>query len=493
MSPVCVIDDGHACWSHLQPTLWGQLEGKTMTSSTNRRKTPNRKLAMPGLGPVEHLSPDLLRPYSRNARTHSERQVELIAQSIETFGFTNPIIAEEDGTIIAGHGRWEAAKLRGLPTVPVLRARHLTPEKVRAYRIADNKLAELSGWDADLLKLEFEELQTLDLDFSIEITGFQHAEIDLILDDPAETRGDGPLDPVDADIPIPPANPVSRMGDLWLMGAHRLYVGSSLEFASFDVLMAGSKATMVFQDAPYNVKITGHVGGMGKVKHREFAMASGEMTRPEFQKFNVTNLKAITPHLIDGAILSMCMDWRGSLPLQLAMEEAGLELINLAVWVKSNGGMGSLLRSQHELVFIAKHGKAGHINNVQLGRFKRYRTNVWRYPGVNTFGRGRMEQLSAHPTPKPVPLVADAIRDVSNRGQIVLDSFMGSGTTLLAAERTGRIAYGMDIDPGYVDVSVARWEVMTGMDARLESSGRSFAEVRAERQPEFSVDNESAL
>ncbi len=462
-----------------------------MTASTNRKKTSNRKLLQPDLGPIEHLPPKLLRPYARNARTHSERQVALIAQSIETFGFTNPIIADEEGTIIAGHGRWEAARLLGLTTVPVLRSKDMTTEKVKAYRIADNKLAELSGWDLELLKLEFEELNALELDFSIEITGFEHAEIDIMLDEPVKVPGDGLSDPLDTDIPEPPVNSVSQMGDLWLMGEHRLLVGSSLDPGCFAALMAGRQAIMVFQDAPYNVPIKGHVSGLGKVQHREFAMASGEMTKTEFQAFNASNLKVITPHLVDGAILAMCMDWRGSLPLQLAMAEAGLELINLAVWVKSNGGMGSLLRSQHELVFIAKHGKASHINNVQLGRFKRYRTNVWRYPGVNTFGRGRTEQLNAHPTPKPIPLVADAIRDVSHRGQIVLDSFMGSGTTILAAERTGRIAYGMDIDSGYAGVSIVRWQAMTGQEAVLESTGKTFTETSSERLQTSPLDNEN--
>lgn len=471
----------------------GQPKTRIVTMSTNarRKNTPNRTLTLPDLGPIEQIPPELLRPYERNARTHSERQVALIAQSIETFGFTNPIIADEAGMIIAGHGRWEAARLLGLAAVPVLRSRHMTAAKVQAYRIADNKLAELSGWDMDLLRLDLQELSSLELDFSIETIGFEHAQIDVILDEPVKAEGDGPSDPLDADIPEPPAHPVSRTGDLWVMGEHRLLVGSSLEAASFEQLMAGEKAAMVFHDAPYNVPVKGHVSGLGKVQHREFAMASGELTRAQFQAFLAGNLAAITPHLVDGAILAMCMDWRGSLPLQLAMEEAGLDLINLAVWVKSNGGMGSLLRSQHELVFLAKHGKAPHINNVQLGRFKRYRTNVWRYPGVNTFGRGRMDQLSAHPTPKPVPLVADAIRDVSHRGQIVLDSFMGSGTTLLAAEKTGRVACGIDIDPGYVDVSVARWEAMTGSDARLEATGQTFAEVRQARQVTAPVDNES--
>ena len=468
-----------------------------MPRSTSRKPTAVRKIAVRSIGPVEEIPPALLRPYARNARTHSERQIALIAHSLETFGFNNPIIAEEDGTIIAGHGRWEAARSLGLETVPVLRARHLTPAKIKAYRLTDNRLAELSGWDADLLALELGELENLDLDFSMETIGWEHAEIDLMIERPepptpstqAESEPSG--DPLDTNIPEPPVTPVSRLGDLWSLDEHRLYVGSSLLPESFEILMVGRKAHMVFQDAPYNVPINGHVSGLGKVRHKEFAMASGEMTQPEFQQFNATNLKAITPHLVDGAILAMCMDWRGALTLQLAMNEASLEQINLAVWVKTNGGMGSLYRSQHELVFIAKHGKASHINNVQLGRFKRYRTNVWRYAGVNTFGRNRMDQLELHPTPKPVPMVADAIRDVSNRGQIVLDSFMGSGTTLLAAERTGRIAYGMDIEPRYIDVCVRRWEKMTGREARLAETGQTFAETREIRLCPSPLDNES--
>jgi DNA modification methylase len=454
----------------------------TMTRRTSRAtNTSAKQIEAPSLGPVEQLPVRMLRPYKNNARKHNERQIALIGQSIETFGFINPIIADEDGTVIAGHGRLEAAILLGLDTVPVLRSRHLTAEKVRAYRIADNRLAELSGWDSELLKIELCDLQAIDLDFSLEITGFEHAEIDVMLDDNATSGADGATDPLDQDIPTPPIEPVSKPGDLWLLGPHRLLVGSSLEAASFATLMNGEKAQMVFQDAPYNVPIDGHVSGLGKVKHREFAMASGEMSPQEFREFNATNLKVIIPHLVDGAILAMCMDWRGSQTLQLAMADANLTLINMAVWVKPNAGMGSLYRSQHELVLIGKLGKGRHINNVQLGKFQRYRTNVWRYSGVNSFGRGRMEQIEAHPTPKPVPLVADAIRDVSHRGQIVLDSFMGSGTTLLAAERTGRIAYGMDIDPGYIDVCIARWVTMTGHDAVLASSGQSYAEVRTER------------
>lgn len=462
---------------------------KTPRAAKSKPQSP-----IPNLGPIETVPTALLKSYGQNARKHSERQVALIAQSLEAFGFNNPIIAEEDGTIIAGHGRWEAAKQLKLEHVPVLRVRHLTPDKVRAYRLADNRLAELAGWDEEMLVVELGELATVDLGFSIETIGWTFPEIDVMLDPPEAGGSEGPSDSVDHDIPELPVKPVSRPGDLWKMGEHRLLVGSSLDPLCYDVLMAGALATMVFQDAPYNVKINGHVSGLGKVKHAEFAMASGEMSAIQFREFLAANLKALSPHLVDGAILAMCMDWRGFMALQLAMEAARLDLINLAVWVKTNAGMGSLLRSQHELVAISKHGKAPHINNVQLGKNKRYRTNVWRYPGVNSFGRGRMGQLEAHPTPKPVPLVADAIRDVSHRGQIVLDTFMGSGTTLLAAERTGRICYGIDIEPGYVDVSILRWKKLTNEEARLEATGETFEEVRTRRVAETAptVDNESA-
>ncbi len=449
-----------------------------MTISTKRSAKQGKKLDQPDLGPVEQIAIDLLKPYSDNARTHDQRQLEKIKASLQAFGWMNPILAERDGTIIAGHGRWMAAKSLGLKECPVIRVDHLTSGAARAYRLADNRLAELSGWDKGILEIELQHLSTIDLDFNIEIVGWDHAEIDIMLDPASESDT---LDPADENVPPPDGETVSQLGDLWLLGNHRLLCGSSLEAGDFDRLMDGTKAAMVFQDAPYNVKISGHVSGLGKTRHREFAMASGEMTDAQFQEFLTTNAKLVAAQVQDGAILDMCMDWRGSLWLQLAIAEAGLSLINLAVWVKSNGGMGSLLRSQHELVLLAKKGTAPHTNNVELGKHGRYRTNVWRYAGVNSFGKGRMEQLSGHPTPKPILLVADAIRDVTHRGQVVLDSFMGSGTTLLAAERTGRFCYGMDIDPSYIDLTVRRWEAMTGEAAILAASGQSFTAVMADR------------
>lgn len=435
-------------------------------------------LEHPDLGAVEQIAIDLLKPYPGNARTHDDRQLAKIQASLQAFGWMNPILAERDGTIIAGHGRWLAAKLLGLTTCPVIRVDHLTPDAARAYRLADNRLAELSGWSKDILEIELQHLSAIDLDFNIETIGWDHVELDMLLT-PDETEEKG--DPLDEDVPPPDSRAITRPDDLWLLGRHRLLCGSAIENESFARLMDGRKATMVFVDAPYNVRISGHVSGLGKVRHREFAMASGEMSDDEFRVFLRDNARLLSAHAEDGAIIEMCMDWRGLLTLQLAIADAGLSLINLAVWVKTNAGMGSLLRSQHELVLVTKNGKAPHINNVALGKHGRFRTNVWRYAGVNSFGKGRMEQLEGHPTPKPIAMVADAIRDVSHRDQIVLDSFIGSGTTLLAAERTGRIAYGMDLDPTYVDLAIGRWEKMTGQQATLASSGQSFRDVAADR------------
>ena len=446
-------------------------------SRTKTRQHKTGVLNLPDLGPVEQIPINLLKPYPGNARVHDDGQVARIASSLQSFGWMNSIIAERDGTIIAGHGRWMAAKTLGLTHCPVIRADHLTPDMARAYRLADNRLAELSNWDDELVDIELQHLSSIELDFNIETIGWDHAEIDMRLDPPKDEAGD----PADQHVPEPDEHAITRPGDLWLLDKHRLLCGSALEPASFATLMEGKLAAMVFVDAPYNVPISGHVSGLGKTQHREFAMASGEMNDQEFQRFLATNAQLLAANAEDGAILMMCMDWRGLLNLQLAVREVGLSLVNLAVWAKTAGGMGSLWRSQHELVLITKKGKAPHRNNVELGKHGRYRTNVWRYAGVNTFGKGRMEQLSGHPTPKPVAMVTDAIRDVSHRGEIVLDSFMGSGTTLLAAERTSRIAYGMDLDPAYIDLAIRRWEKMTGRSAVLAATGQSFGEVAEER------------
>ena len=416
-----------------------------------------------------------LRPYGRNPRTHSKKQIRQIADSIVAFGWTNPILVDAQGGVIAGHGRLEAAKLLGLDTVPTIPIDDLTPAQRRAYVIADNKLAENAGWDDELLALEIKDLLELEIDMTV--AGFEVAEIDILLEtlDDEEDAADD-LPPVDLSTP-----PVSRAGDLWLLGSHRLLCGDATKAESFAHLMAGEAAQLVFTDPPYNVPIDGHVCGLGAIRHQDFAMASGEMSEAEFIAFLTSVLRHLVAFSLDGSIHFLCMDWRHLFELLTAGRATYSELKNLCVWNKTNGGMGSLYRSKHELVAVFKAGSAPHINNVALGAHGRYRSNVWDYPGVNALHAGRQEALTMHPTVKPVALVADAIKDCSKRGAIVLDAFAGSGTTILAAERTGRIAYTMEIEPRYVDVAIERYRRLTGRDAIHAQLGVAFANLRAQR------------
>ena len=273
---------------------------------------------------------------------------------------------------------------------------------------------------------------------------------------------------------------VSLPGDLWLLGEHRVCCGSALDPLAYELLMANERASAVFTDAPYNVKIDGNVCGSGAVKHREFAMASGEMTREEFARFLAGAFDLARAYASPGAIIYACMDWRHMAEMLAAGDTAKFELLNLCVWVKTNGGMGSLYRSRHELVFVFRNGGEAHRNNVQLGRFGRNRTNVWNYPGTNSFKNGRRSDLDLHPTVKPIAMVADAILDSTDLDDVVLDPFLGSGTTLLAAQRAGRRCYGVELDPLYVDTAIMRWERLTQQQARL-TSGQSFADVKSER------------
>lgn len=424
--------------------------------------------------PVSALIPD-----PRNARKHDRKQIERLAAAMREFGFTNPILVDERLQIIAGHARLEASVLVPLTEVPCVRVEGLSEAARKALAIADNKLGDMSEFDVEVLSATLAELEVLS--FDIELTGFDTAELDIMFDAKLGI-GSGAIDPADVlpetDVDAPP---VSRLNDLWLLGPHRLYCGDALLEESYAALLGGSRVDLVFTDPPYNVPISGHVSGLGKACHREFAMASGEMSRAEFTAFLTTSLGLMARFSRDGAIHFVCMDFRHMAELLEAGSHTYVELKNLCVWDKGSGGMGSLYRSQHELVFVFKSGKAPHVNNVQLGRLGRYRTNVWSYPGLNSFGRGRDENLALHPTVKPTSLVSDAIRDCSKRGDLVLDAFAGSGTTIVAAERTGRRAVAMELDPLYVDLAIRRWECIIGGTAMLGSDGRSFAQVAAER------------
>lgn len=447
-----------------------------ITQSPTERSTEQANLELK----VRYQNVETLMPYGGNARTHSEKQISQIAASIGKFGFNNPILVDADNRIVAGHGRVEAARKLGLASVPTIRLDHLSDAERRAYVIADNRLAELAGWDRETLRIELQGLADLDLGFDIEITGFETAELDLLLD-----GVDGPADPDPAD-DIPPADtgpPITRPGDIWLMGEHRLSCGDARDDQVIQQLMAGESARMVFTDPPYNVKIDGHVGGSGSVKHREFAMAAGEMSHDQFTQFLTETLGHMAAATCDGAIHFVCMDWRHMVELLAAGNIVYDEFKNLIVWAKNNGGMGSFYRSRHELIFVFKKGQAAHINNFGLGETGRYRTNVWEYPGINSFGGVRDEELAMHPTVKPVALVADAIKDVSRRGNLVLDAFGGSGTTLIAAEKTGRKARLLELDPVYCDVICRRFADFTGKPAILAENNLPFDEVAAMRTP----------
>jgi len=419
-----------------------------------------------------------LAPYANNARTHSKKQVRQIADSIRRFGFCNPVLIADDNTIIAGHGRVEAAKLVGMAEVPVRRLSHLSKEEVRAYILADNKLAENAGWDRDLLAIEMQGL--IDLDFDIEGLGFSTVEIDLTIGDkqPAAYEADSTLDRVES---VGQGPAVTRAGDLWLLGPHRLLCGDARSKSDVARLCDGKSATLLFTDPPYNVPIDGHVTGLGRIRHREFALASGEMDEAAFTEFLTDSLDAAASQLVDGAIAFVCMDWRHMREVLAAGHAVFSELKDLCVWNKTNGGMGSFYRSKHELVFVFKKGTAPHINTFGLGETGRYRTNVWDYPGISSLGAARDEELAMHPTVKPVALIADAIKDCSRRGDIILDVFGGSGSTLIAADQCGRHARLIEIDPLYCDTIIRRFERLAGDQARLAETGKVFADVMADR------------
>lgn len=441
---------------------------KLAHKDTGKSSTANRKIVL--------LSPGALTPNENNARLHSKAQIHAIASSISAFGFTVPILADDRNVIIAGHGRWEAAQLLRMTVVPVIHIRHMTQAQIDAYMLADNKLADRSGWNDIQVAKTLKSLSEIALGFEIEATGFEQPEIDIrigSLEDPnaAETADD---------FEVRKAPAVSTLGDVWLLGPHKICCGSALDVASYAVLFGKAKAAAAFSDAPYNVPIAGHASGRGKIKHREFAMGAGEMSAREFTDFLSTSMANMCRFLVPGALLYACTDWRHLVEMHTAGRASGCDAINLCIWAKSRGGMGSMYRSQHELVYVFRSGKAPHINNVQLGRFGRARSNVWSYPGVNTFTR---HELRLHPTVKPVRLVADALLDSTRPNDVVLDPFLGSGTTILAAERTKRRCFGIELDPLYVDTAVERWQQITNLKAHNQT-GESYDQIKTRRVAE---------
>jgi DNA modification methylase len=430
---------------------------------------------------LEWIDIDEIIPFPSNARTHSKKQIEKLAQSMRRRGVTNPLLIDEKNMLLAGHGRLAAARKLSLRVLPCIRLLDMSEQDKRAYRVADNQLALEAAWDLDLLASELQLL--VNEEYELELTGFDPADIDSILLD-FEDRQTHKADLDDIVPPLDPEGPaVSREGDCWIMGNHRLVCGNARDASVIDLLMEGEKADMAFTDAPYNVPVNGHVSGKGKTRHREFAEAVGEMTFEQYAEFLTVTHRNLANACRDGAIVYSCIDWRHVPEMLAAGSRVFSEQKNMCVWVKTNAGMGSFYRSQHEIVIVWKVGQAPHINNFGLGERGRHRSNVWTYAGVNTFKAGRMEELTSHPTVKPVAMVMDAIRDVSRRNDLVLDVFGGSGTTLIAADKTGRRARLVELDPCYCDVIIRRWNTQTSREAYLASTGEPFDQLKSKRHP----------
>jgi hypothetical protein len=432
---------------------------------------------------------DQIKPNPHNARTHSKKQIRQIANSVRAFGFTSPVLIDESNVLIAGHGRLEAAKSLGRKTIPAIVIAGLSDAKKRTLTLADNRIAQSAGWNREQLVIELAALPELlnEEGLDIDLTGFEPAEIDALHADFGDAARD-PADEIHDDCMGGPA--VTQASDLWRLGKHRLLCGDARNPDDLTRLLGGERAHMEFFDPPYNVEVR-KIVGRGRVKHREFAMASGEMTPDEFIEFLKTTLGAAANVSVGGAVHFACIDWRHIEELIAAGRSVFGAMLNLIAWVKTNAGQGSFYRSQHELIGVFRVGAAPHLNTIELGRHGRNRTNVWNYPGANTFRAGRLDDLRAHPTVKPVAMIADAMKDCSRRNEIVLDTFCGSGATLLAAERVGRRGYGLEIAPRFVDVAVRRWQMDTARDAVHAVSGLTFEEVGRQRAGAISAQRKS--
>jgi DNA modification methylase len=436
-----------------------------------------------------NLPSEQIKPNPKNTRTHSKKQVRQIAASIRELGFAAPVLVDEYNVLIAGHGRLEAAKSLGMASIPVIVVEGLSDAKKRALMLADNRIAQSAGWDRERLAIELAALPELLIEegLDIDLTGFEPAEIDALHADFDDTEPD-PADEIPDDCLGGPA--VTQADDLWYLGKHRLLCGDARNPDDLTRLLGGERAHIGFLDPPYNVAVRG-IGGRGRVKHREFAMASGEMSRDEFIEFLKATLGPAANVSADGAVHFVCSDWRHAEELITAGRSVYGAMLNLIAWVKTNAGQGSFYRSQHELIGVFRVGAAPHLNTVELGRHGRNRSNVWQYAGANTFRAGRLDDLRAHPTVKPVAMIADALKDCTRRNDVVLDTFCGSGATLLAAERAGRRGYGLEIEPRFVDVAVRRWQRHTARDAVHAVSDLTFEEVGQQRAGKIKLQRKS--
>ena len=413
---------------------------------------------------VRYSSTTSLKPHPDNPRVHSKKQIDQIAKSIQAFGFKVPVLIDSQNRIIAGHGRVLACEQLGIEQAPTIKLTDLSDEKIRALMIADNKLTENASWDEKLLGKNFQILTELNLDFDLDVSGFEYGKIETLMMS-IEGVVEGPSEEANDETLAQSEKEISKLGDLWSLGEHRIYCGDALDANSYKQSLGRRKASLVFTDPPYNLSAR-DIGKVAEQRHGNFHQAAGEMTKDEFESFLSTLFTRLTEFSKQGSIHYICMDWRHLSEILRSGDKHYNELKNVCVWAKDRAGMGSFYRSQHEMVLVYKHGKQKHQNNFQLGEHGRYRTNVWSYPSVRSFSSDEgeadnTEALLLHPTMKPVSLVQDALIDCSQRNDVVLDAFLGSGRTLLAAEQSGRICVGIEINPRYVDVSIRRWQAIT--------------------------------
>jgi DNA modification methylase len=468
------------------------LRQRLAAKSRRRRAQMAAATQAPGLGPprndilpaltLDYLPLADLKPAAAKLRRLDPAHVREVAASIARLGFCDPLLIGADGELIDGEARFLAAGQLGLDRAPCIRVGHLSRDELRVLRLAVNRLGEKGQWDLEALRIEFEQLIVTDA--PIEIAGFGPDEVDhILLGDGADGLEAGPLEPE------PGAAPIARPGDLFQLGPHRLICGDARDAEVLSRLMRDDPpARLLLTDEPYNVRIAGNVTRRG---HREFAMASGEMTEAEYLEFNRAWITTALPRLADGAVLASFIDWRGYPTLHAAALAAALTPLGLVVWSKTNAGMGALYRSQHELLPLFKKGDAAPVNNVALGRKGRWRSNVWVYPGASSLGSQARRGLQDHPTVKPTALLKDAILDLTHRGDLVVDPFLGSGSTLLAADAARRVCRGVEIDALYIDLVIRRYEAATGQAGVLSETGETVAAL-AERRAAAVEDKNAA-
>lgn len=436
------------------------------TAIGGRRRRP-RTQALPK---QEFVSPTRVKLPNRRLRIHSPRQESMLMASIAEFGFLTPIVLDDDLTVVTGELRVQAARKLGIEQIPALRVSHLSRAQLEAFRIADNKIQEHARWDEPALRDALADALANDID--LEALGFTIADADVTLAEPLASDLD--------DIVTPPATSLLRPGDLFVLGAHRVLCGDAFEPEAYATLMGGTKAGMVFTDPPYNLAARS-IGGKGRVKHREFVAANGEMSGTEFQEYLRSSTAMYSGQVDPGGLVYVCIDWRNVRYLLNAADGLGLEPIDIVIWSKTGAGMGSFYRSQHEMIVVLRVPGAPHRNNIELGRNGRHRSNVWSYAGANVFGPMRDEALAMHPTVKPVALIMDAIKDCTKRGDVILDVFGGSGSTLIAAQKTGRVGFLMEIDPAYVETILNRYRRIFGVEAVHEATGLTLLELLRQR------------